>query len=178
MRFPELTKRRQILVGGLVLAAGGLVAAKKVLRVHFRKPPIVGKQIPPMTLEFVSNAAGPFTLPPGKVTLLDFFGSTCVACRASLPKVQHRIQEPDVRFVAVSIDDERADAQKIASTWGIVAPVAWDSHGEAREAFQIVGVPNLVVLSRRGRITGWFPFHPSDSLLDDAIADAREDDTT
>jgi hypothetical protein len=107
--------------------------------------------------------------------LLDFFDSNCGACQRMLPKVQHRIQQPDVGFVAVSLDEERADAQKVAAAWGLLKPVAWDTRGEARKAFQIVGIPNLVVLSPSGRVTGWFPYDPPDDFLADAIADARED---
>jgi thiol-disulfide isomerase/thioredoxin len=176
MRWPWLTKRRQILAGGLALV-GGLFAAKKALRIHFRKPPLVGTVAPAMNLEFVSNAQGAFTLPPGKVTILDFFESTCGPCQKALPKVQHRIREPDVGFVAVSIDEEREAAEKVAGEWGLVKPVAWDPRGEAKKAFQIVGIPNLVVLSPSGRITGWFPYDPPDDLLADAIEDARDDDS-
>ena len=176
MPLPVLTKRRQLLIAGGLALLGGLYAAKKALRIQFRKPPMVGKQVPAMTLEFVSNERGALRLPPGRVMLLDFFESTCGPCRAALPKVQHRIQSPDVSFVAVSIDDEREAAEKVASEWGIVKPVAWDTNGEARKALQIVGIPNLVVLSPSGRVTGWFPYDPPDALLADAIDDAREDD--
>jgi cytochrome oxidase Cu insertion factor (SCO1/SenC/PrrC family) len=179
MPSPWLTKRRKFLAAAAVAVAslgGGLFVAKKALHIQFRKPPMVGVQVPPMKLEFVSNATGSLELPPGKVMLLDFFESTCGPCQKALPKVQHRIQESDVSFVAVSIDEERDAAQKVAKDWGLVKPVAWDTSGEARKALQIVGIPNLVVLSPRGRVTGWFPYDPPDALLADAIEEAREDD--
>jgi thiol-disulfide isomerase/thioredoxin len=174
MRLPWLTKRRQFLAAGGLAVIGVAYAAKRVFGIQLRKPPLVGERVPAMTLEFVSNAQGAFELPPGKVTLLDFFESSCGPCRAALPKAQHRV--PDVAFVAVCIDDERETAEKVAKEWGLVKPVAWDTRGDARKAFRIVGIPNLVVVSPSGLVTGWFPYDPPDAVLSDAIDEAREDE--
>lgn len=176
MRVPRFTRRRQVLAAGGALALlGGSYAAKRALGIRLREPKMVGQRVSPLTLEFVSNATGPFALPTGKLMLLDFFESSCGPCRAALPKAQHRVQDNDVSFVAVCVDDERSSAEKVAAEWGLVKPVAWDTQGEARKAFQIVGIPNLVVVSAEGLVTGWFPYDPPDDLLADAIDDARAD---
>lgn len=170
----KIARRGYLGLGALALL-GGSSLVRRALRLHLRQPPLVGTRVAPMTLQIVANGSGSFALPPQRVLVADFFESSCGPCSVALPKTQYRVKDNDVDFVAISIDEERSDAAKVAGDWGIVKPIVWDVNGAAKQAFQIVGIPNLVVISPTGRITGWFPYDPPEDLLADAIQDARDD---
>lgn len=177
MTVVDALKRRPAL---LLAAALLLVGAAFVSRRLSRTPvPMLGEVVQPMVLPVVANVvegAPSIVLPSnGKhILVLDMFETTCGPCKKSLPDAQHRFDgQTDVHFVAVCLDEERANAEQVASAWGLQKEVAWDAKGEARKQFKVVGIPAMVVIAPNGVVTGNFAYEPSDSEVERALDLAR-----
>lgn len=157
--------------GLLVLGAAGFVVRDKLGRVP---GPFDGVVVQAFSLPLVANATAQHQrVPDSDIVVLEFFDSTCGACRQILPKAQHRLQQPGVRFVAVSLDESRELAQRTAQEWNLVKPVAWDENWVAKRLFNVVGIPAMVIVGTTGEVAGWFAHDPSDSELEDAMERAR-----
>ncbi len=93
----------------------------------------------------------------GKVTVLDFWFTTCGPCRQSFPllnQVYEKYKDSDaVKFVSVSIDGAEVDSgtiQDTAKSWGGTFPLARDTQGDAEKKFQVKAAPTLIVLDAAG----------------------------
>lgn len=96
----------------------------------------------------------------GKVVVLDFWASWCGPCVKALPeldKVYRRFADnPNVQFVAVSVDDDRTldnayqfiQRNRIAMP---MAPVAGTGNPIA-EQFKVRGIPHMVIIDPDGII--------------------------
>jgi thiol-disulfide isomerase/thioredoxin len=115
----------------------------------------------------VGEAAPDFTLPDGRgrpvsladlrgrVVCVDFWASWCPPCRAVLPAlddIARRLGRGSLEIVAVSIDQERASADRFLAA-RVPAPavrIAYDPAGSLLARFGAAGMPALYVIDRRG----------------------------
>jgi thiol-disulfide isomerase/thioredoxin len=86
----------------------------------------------------------------GKVVVLDFWGTWCTACRASLPLLRSLAASVDPeKAVIISIDEDDPKEQWeqfLQSNWSQV----YDGDRSMRTAFAVDGFPRYFVLSK-----GW-----------------------
>jgi thiol-disulfide isomerase/thioredoxin len=114
---------------------------------------------PAFAFQAVSEGAVPTTATPGKILVIDFFGTWCPPCIAELPEialVRAGLQDRhDIEFVVVATNSGGDTPDRLRSFGRlrhITLPLAFDQGGKARAAFGLRGFPGLVVIDRTGRV--------------------------
>jgi thiol-disulfide isomerase/thioredoxin len=101
------------------------------------------------------HAAQPLDLAAlrGRVVYLDFWASWCAPCRQSFPWMQamKNTYEPQgLSVIAVSLDHDRADAERFLRKFHPDFEVRFDPQGLLAEQFKVAGMPTSVVIDRHG----------------------------
>ncbi|MBU6298250.1 MAG: heme lyase CcmF/NrfE family subunit [Alphaproteobacteria bacterium] len=114
----------------------------------------------------INKPAPAFNLPPlladrpglktadlkGKVTLVDFFASWCVPCRAEHP-VLRLVAQAGIRLVGINYKDKPTDAKAwLAELGDPYQAVASDMHGQTGINFGVYGVPESYLVDKNGVI--------------------------
>lgn len=90
----------------------------------------------------------------GKVAVLVFWATWCGPCMVEMPRLQEAVKKyaanPDVIFLAISVDERKLAVRPFIERNGFRLPVAYDETGAG--AFGVNGIPTMVILDRRGRI--------------------------
>ena len=90
----------------------------------------------------------------GKVVLLDFWATWCGPCVAEMPHLQKLYEkyqgEPDVVFLAISIDEGRNVVERFIEKNKYTFPVAHAP--EIQKKYGVRGIPTLILIGRDGRI--------------------------
>jgi thiol-disulfide isomerase/thioredoxin len=114
---------------------------------------------PPFAFQAVSDGAVPTTATPGKILVIDFFGTWCPPCIAELPEIAHvraGLQDRgDIEFVVVATNSGGDTPERLRSFGRlrqVTLPLAFDQGGKAHAAFGLSGFPGLVVIDRTGRV--------------------------
>jgi thiol-disulfide isomerase/thioredoxin len=114
---------------------------------------------PPFAFQAVSEGAVPTTATPGKILVIDFFGTWCPPCIAELPEialVRAGLQDRrDIEFVVVATNSGGDTPERLRSfgrRQHITLPLAFDEGGKAHAAFGLSGFPGLVVIDRTRRV--------------------------
>ena len=90
----------------------------------------------------------------GRVVVLVFWATWCGPCVAELPHLNTAAAKyaanPDVAFLAVSVDEHRLAVRPFVQRNRYSLPFAYDVDGAS--ALGVGGVPALILLDRRGRV--------------------------
>jgi peroxiredoxin len=92
-----------------------------------------------------------------KRVVVSFWASWCGPCRRELPvladfyKKYHK-DGSNFEILAISIDDDRADAEAYASQAKLPFPVLWDPTSKAAEAYSVEAIPSMFVIDSNGTI--------------------------
>ena len=112
----------------------------------------------------------------GKIVMVDFWSSWCVACRveaAALAEVYTEYQDR-VEFVGVAIWDEGRDALDHIERFAVTYPNILDEDGSSAVGYGVSGVPEKFFLSDDGqivrRIIGPLNADRLRQVLDDMLA--------
>jgi peroxiredoxin len=114
---------------------------------------------PAFAFQAVSEGAVPTTATPGKILVIDFFGTWCPPCIAELPeivRVRAGLQNRrDIEFVVVGTNaggDTPERLRAFARRQHVTLPLAFDQGKKAHAAFGLSGFPGIVVIDRAGRV--------------------------
>jgi cytochrome c biogenesis protein CcmG/thiol:disulfide interchange protein DsbE len=92
----------------------------------------------------------------GKVVVLNFWGSWCDPCRSESPLLErwHKRISKGGRATVLGVDilDNTHDASAFVREYGLTFDQLKDSNDELRPKYGVSGVPETVVIDRRGRI--------------------------
>lgn len=112
----------------------------------------------------------------GKVTLIDFWSTTCKPCLKIIPGVQelHAAHAKDgLAVIGVAIDDNPGQVERQLKALGVTYPNVLDDAGSTiRGAFQVDELPQTFVLDRKGNVR--FVAKGGDPSDEAAIHDAVE----
>jgi cytochrome c biogenesis protein CcmG/thiol:disulfide interchange protein DsbE len=148
-----------------------------VYLVHILRPDRNPTVLPSALIE---KPAPDFNLPPliegepaltaadlrGQVTVLNFFASWCVPCRAEHPLLMELARQPGLALYGIAYKDKPEAARGFLAELGNpFARIAADSSGRTAIDFGVYGVPETYVIDRDGRIR----FRQVGPLTPDAI---------
>jgi cytochrome c biogenesis protein CcmG/thiol:disulfide interchange protein DsbE len=132
-------------------------------RLHLVEEGIAPNLIPSVLID---RPAPAFDLPPlltgergfksadlrGKVTLVNFFASWCVPCRAEHPYLP-QITQAGIVLIGINYKDRPEDAKAwLAELGNPYRSVAADAHGRTGIDFGVYGVPESYLIDKQGVI--------------------------
>ncbi|MBU2878918.1 MULTISPECIES: TlpA family protein disulfide reductase [Alteromonadaceae] len=91
----------------------------------------------------------------GKVVYVDFWASSCFACRLSFPflnKLQAKYAQQGFEIVAVNTDASKQDALDFLAKYPLNYPVAWDPEGTSADAYQVRALPTGFLIDASGKV--------------------------
>jgi thiol-disulfide isomerase/thioredoxin len=113
----------------------------------------------------------------GKAVVVDFWATWCGPCRAEAPIINALAEKhasDNVVFIGLNTDDEEGNAVAFARKHGLTYPIAYDADRSAARAYNVKGLPTLVVISRSGKVVGTRTGVTSAKELDEMIREALE----
>jgi thiol-disulfide isomerase/thioredoxin len=101
----------------------------------------------------------------GKVTLVDFWSTSCKPCLEALPGLEKLWRSSDkdaVAFFGVAVDDDSYLVERKISELGVTFPQTLDDGLVLKGRYRVANVPATFVLDRQGRIR----YFTADALQD------------
>lgn len=117
--------------------------------------PLVGKPVPVFALPPLSDAKPGLATEDlkGRVTLVNFFASWCVPCRAEHPLLMDLAKRSDLEIVAINYKDKPEDALRwLAALGDPYKRIGVDADGRASIDWGVYGVPESYLVDRAGVI--------------------------
>lgn len=119
--------------------------------------------------EMVYKSAPPFSLPArdgrivslsdyaGKTVVVSYWASWCGPCKVELPELRdfyiHYHQPASTfEFLAISIDEQRSEAERYANEEKLPFPVLFDPDSKVADSFSVEAIPTLFIINKSGRI--------------------------
>ena len=138
----------QVRSGG---APGGVLVWNEAAEASF-----VERAAPPLRgADALSGAPVDLQAMEGKVRVVYFWSSWCVACRLEaeeLAAVYRSYEGQPVEFVGVAVWDQRGDTVRHLERFDVPYPNLVDELGKAAVSFGAPGVPEKFFIDREGRI--------------------------
>jgi cytochrome c biogenesis protein CcmG/thiol:disulfide interchange protein DsbE len=110
---------------------------------------------PNVTLQSADGSTVESSTYTGKVVLVDFWASWCVACKTSFPALDSLYREYQSRgleVLAVNLDERRRDADAFLRDRSHRLTVLFDPTGAAPVAFGVKGMPSSFLIDKAGNI--------------------------
>lgn len=116
----------------------------------------VGASAPPFSLPLLANPRRTLSSSRlrGRYAVLNFWSSTCTACKQEMPHVEQAYRDlgENVAFVGVDVSNRPGAARDFASRLGATYPLVSDAQGMLAGDYQITGLPFTVILGPRGSV--------------------------
>ena len=108
------------------------------------------RPLPPLNLPLVAGGTWSSTSARGSVLVIDVWASWCKPCAKAFPKLDaFAAAHPDVKVVAISIDEDLAAASAFAATLRV--PAVHDAtQSVTRAPLGISRLPTLLIVDREG----------------------------
>ena len=134
------------------LAGGGIHVSGSSLAMPTGQGAQIGDTAP--TLDLPALIGDPPPPSDGRYRIVDFWSSTCSACRSQLPVLQreHEALGAGVDVVGVDVDDGTSAGRSFATSAGTTFASLRDADGATASAWRITGLPTLIVLDPHGRV--------------------------
>ncbi len=118
---------------------------------------MIDQPVPEFDLEPIEGMAGPglktADLTGGQVTLVNFFASWCVPCRAEHPFLIELARREDIRLVGINYKNEPEEARAwLAQLGNPYAAIGADTTGRVGIDWGVYGLPETFLIDALGRI--------------------------
>ena len=119
---------------------------------------MISKSAPEFTLAALSGDTVSLADYRGKKTVVvSYWASWCGPCKVELPELREfykRYHKADANFeiLAISIDEQKADAEKYAAAEKLPFPVLFDPQSKTADAYSVEGIPTMFVIDKDGKI--------------------------
>jgi peroxiredoxin len=119
---------------------------------------MISKSAPEFTLAALNGDTVSLADYRGKKTLVvSYWASWCGPCKVELPELRefyNRYHKADANFeiLAISIDEQKADAEKYAAAEKLPFPVLFDPQSKTADAYSVEGIPTMFVIDKDGKI--------------------------
>jgi len=114
-----------------------------------------GQRAPEFSLPSLSGSTVSLASLRGKVVLIDFWAQWCEPCKKELPQLDKLSKEyagKGVVIVAVNIDKQRDNAERMVKQLGVTLPVLLDSSGSVAGSYDPPKMPSSFVVDKKGII--------------------------
>ena len=117
----------------------------------------VGKPAPAFSLPSLDGHMVSLADYRGKKVLLVYWASWCSPCKAEMPTLNRLYRGAAgtnfaFEILAVSVDEERAEAEKFARENGMTFPVLLDPGQKTVDRFHVESIPSMIVVDSAGTI--------------------------
>jgi peroxiredoxin len=112
-----------------------------------------GQHAPEFSLPSLSGSTMALSSMRGKVVLIDFWAQWCEPCKKELPQLDKLSKEyagKGVVIVAVNIDKQRENAERMVKQLGVSLPVLLDPAGSVAGAYDLPKMPTSFVVDKKG----------------------------
>ena len=125
----------------------------------------------------------------GKVVFLNFWATWCGPCRKEMPEIQQLYEESggnaeDLVVLAVAnprsddnpgaADVPQEEIESFLSENGYTYPVVMDLSGEVFASYGISAFPTTFMITREGKVLGYFPGQMTREIMDDLVRQTME----
>jgi cytochrome c biogenesis protein CcmG, thiol:disulfide interchange protein DsbE len=162
-----------VLVALVALFAKGLVQNSTTVAAEMRdgqRPPAPGFTLPRL------QGGGRVSLSAyrGKVVVLNFWASYCIACRAEAPvfaELLHRYGARGVAVIGVDSQDFASAGRRFAADYHIAYPLVHDSSNDVTTRWGVTsGLPVTFLINRAGKVQDYFPQEITAQQIDGAVS--------
>jgi len=90
-----------------------------------------------------------------QVVYVDFWASWCTPCKQTFPwmnEMQDRYGLDGFKIIAISLDEDRKDAEQFLKKMKVNFEIAYDTTGETAEKYQLDVMPTSYLIDRRGEL--------------------------
>ena len=97
------------------------------------------------------------TLKLGKPTVLSFFATHCIPCRAEMPQLDTLSREyTNVNFYLVDVSgkikEDPVKVKELVTILGVIIQVLMDKYGKVAEKYGVKYLPRLVVIDHKSKV--------------------------
>jgi peroxiredoxin len=145
-----------------VLLVAGLIAVvlATVLSCSETKQPDTGRSIsdsaaPDFILKDLTGEAFKLSAAKGKPVLLIFLTTWCPTCRSEIPHykdIYGTYSQRGLEVVGIDIEEPKNRVSQFAAKNQIPYKTLLDEKGRVASAYDIVGIPTMVLISREGKV--------------------------
>jgi cytochrome c biogenesis protein CcmG/thiol:disulfide interchange protein DsbE len=114
---------------------------------------LIGKPVPGFSLTTLDPGSGGLTPQDfaGKVTVVNFFASWCVPCKAEHPLLFQLAKDYHVPVYGIAFQDQTADTVRYIQEMGSpYSKIGLDQTGRTAIDFGVTGVPETFILDKNG----------------------------
>ncbi|HEY6240649.1 MAG TPA: TlpA disulfide reductase family protein [Burkholderiales bacterium] len=136
-----------VLLALVVLAVVGIGTATAL--------PVVGVAAPDFALKSDSGRNVRLSELRGQVVLVNFWASWCNPCRQELPllnKIFTQYRAAGFTLLAVSVDDDRKNAEAMLKRLGLQLPTLFDGNKNVAKLYGVDTMPATLLIDRDGRV--------------------------
>jgi peroxiredoxin len=112
-----------------------------------------GQRAPEFSLPSLKGTTVTLGSMKGKVVLVDFWAQWCEPCKKELPQLDRLAKEyaaKGVVIVAVNIDKQRDNAERMVKQLGVSLPVLLDPAGSVAGTYDLPKMPTSFVIDKKG----------------------------